>query len=499
MSHTSNELAALVAGGRATIKQMEELGADTVAAIKTNPEILQVRVKAQEPLAINEEQRKISYVVSDETPDRVGDIIQVKGWDLTNYKRNPVILWAHEAKEVPPIGRGHNVRRRYGPDRLTADVEFAPKEAYEFADTIYQLASRGFIRATSVGFMPKEAAQLDKDQRAKLGLGSYGQLFTRSELMEISIVAVPANPSALEEGVKSLHTEGLLDRMDVQKFLDRYPATELDAARQLRSKIRSFVDFGAIQKLAPGEAKVGDMVRWNSSGGTARGKITRIVRDGKVDVPDSSFTVTGTPDDPAALIRVYRDDEPTDRIVGHKLSTLKKDQKSVDYDEKAEEAVQETEPQEEAVEAQAEEKEAPMEVKDVSKLRDALSSIRAAADMIGEAIDMYSTSGDDEYDSAPEGGNEERSVEAVAYLVEQQAEQTKATRQLVDALTDLTVKLREERSSGDDGDCGCPQSDAKSPDAAVIETKDIEGLLDSVSRGFADRVRRELSNKPKND
>lgn len=69
--------------------------------------------------------------------------------------------------------------------------------------------------------------------------------------------------------------------------------------------------------------KVGSMVTWNSSGGSAEGKITRIIRNGKIDVPNSDFTITGTPEDPAALIRLYRDGKPTDTYVGHKLSTLK--------------------------------------------------------------------------------------------------------------------------------------------------------------------------------
>ena len=78
-------------------------------------------------------------------------------------------------------------------------------------------------------------------------------------------------------------------------------------------------------RAEPGGVAVGDMVSWNSSGGRARGKITRVTTDGTLDVPDSSFSVTGTPDDPAALIRVYRDNEPTDTIVGHKFSTLTKE------------------------------------------------------------------------------------------------------------------------------------------------------------------------------
>ena len=78
------------------------------------------------------------------------------------------------------------------------------------------------------------------------------------------------------------------------------------------------------ERAAPDALKTGDFVSWSSSGGTARGKITRIVRDGSIDVPDSSFTITGTPDDPAALITLYRNGEATDRKVGHKFSTLTK-------------------------------------------------------------------------------------------------------------------------------------------------------------------------------
>ena len=70
--------------------------------------------------------------------------------------------------------------------------------------------------------------------------------------------------------------------------------------------------------------RVGDMVSWNSSGGTARGKVVRVVRNGKIKVPNSSFTITGTPEDPAVAIRIYRDGKPTDTIVGHKMKTLKK-------------------------------------------------------------------------------------------------------------------------------------------------------------------------------
>lgn len=75
---------------------------------------------------------------------------------------------------------------------------------------------------------------------------------------------------------------------------------------------------------APDGLKTGDMVRWRSSGGSAEGRIERIERDGTINVPGADFKVKGTKDDPAALIQLFRDGEPTDTRVGHKFSSLTK-------------------------------------------------------------------------------------------------------------------------------------------------------------------------------
>ena len=81
-------------------------------------------------------------------------------------------------------------------------------------------------------------------------------------------------------------------------------------------------------RAEPDELAVGDFVSWDNSGGTARGRIERIVRDGEINIPDSSFTITGTEDDPAALIVLYREFEDgyeaTTRRVAHRFSTLTK-------------------------------------------------------------------------------------------------------------------------------------------------------------------------------
>ena len=72
----------------------------------------------------------------------------------------------------------------------------------------------------------------------------------------------------------------------------------------------------------------GDFVQWDSSGGTARGKVTRVVTRGRISVPNSSISVSGSEEDPAVVIEVYRQDangqwRPSGVRVGHKMKTLR--------------------------------------------------------------------------------------------------------------------------------------------------------------------------------
>ena len=83
-----------------------------------------------------------------------------------------------------------------------------------------------------------------------------------------------------------------------------------------------------INRAEPDGLQDGDFVQWDSSGGTAKGKIESIKREGSINVPGTEFTIEATPEDPAALIRIYSEGEEgweaTETLVGHKFSTLTK-------------------------------------------------------------------------------------------------------------------------------------------------------------------------------
>ncbi len=142
------------------------------------------------------EDRVLRFTGSTETEDRDGEVLKVSGWDMENYKKNPVFMWAHDYSQ-PPIGKAVNVRKRQG--NLIFDIEFAGKDTYEFADTIYKLYQGGFLRATSVGFMPGHGGIIEGD-----GIKTPRRTYTKQELLELSAVPVPSNPDALRNAADKI-------------------------------------------------------------------------------------------------------------------------------------------------------------------------------------------------------------------------------------------------------------------------------------------------------
>ena len=143
-----------------------------------------------ETKSIDTEKRTIDFVGSTNSKDRMGDVIDPKGWQLENFKANPVFLWGHNGRSIPPIGRALDVQRT---ERgLNFKIEFASKEIHPFADTVFKLYQGGFLKGVSVGFIPK---------RREIMLDANGDFigfkFLEQELLELSAVSIPANPDAL--------------------------------------------------------------------------------------------------------------------------------------------------------------------------------------------------------------------------------------------------------------------------------------------------------------
>jgi len=138
-----------------------------------------------------QEERVLQVVISTGALDRDNDTIAPKGWDLKDYKKNPVVLWAHDYWN-PPIAKTRKVWVEN--DQLKAIAEFTAEEVYPFGYMIYRMCKEKFLNAASVGFRPKEyKVRTDEDEHG------YAWDFLKQILLEYSIVPVPSNPEALIE------------------------------------------------------------------------------------------------------------------------------------------------------------------------------------------------------------------------------------------------------------------------------------------------------------
>ena len=142
---------------------------------------------------IDEKTRSVEFVASDESVDSYGTIIPVNNWVLDRFNGNGIIgyqhnlYWSSDPDNV--IGKG---TAWVEDGKLMVRIEFEPKEINELAEKIYQKVLFGSINGVSVGF-----SELDGGEFKGIN-GQQVYVFGRCELLEISVVNIPANANALK-------------------------------------------------------------------------------------------------------------------------------------------------------------------------------------------------------------------------------------------------------------------------------------------------------------
>lgn len=143
-------------------------------------------VAAQFKGIIDKENKILAGVVgSSGAIDRHGESLNPNGWSLTNYMSNPVILFGHDYRSLP-IGKA--LRVWVENDSLMFTIKFADTP---MGNEVFQLFADEMLNAFSVGFIPVKWDET--------GEFTYAEM----ELLELSVVTVPANPEALAK-VKSV-------------------------------------------------------------------------------------------------------------------------------------------------------------------------------------------------------------------------------------------------------------------------------------------------------
>ena len=166
-----------------SVKITEEIASEIKAKVKS------LDLKAVEKIRkASDKNGTFDVIISTEVKDRAGEIVRQDGWDLSNYKNNPIVLWGHDYYSLP-IGvclETYNTSYR-GVPALGARGVFYPEDINPLAQQVRRMYDYGVKGGsnvgctTSVGFIPKE---FDENDRS---------VITRAELLEFSFVPVPAN------------------------------------------------------------------------------------------------------------------------------------------------------------------------------------------------------------------------------------------------------------------------------------------------------------------
>jgi HK97 family phage prohead protease len=156
--------------------------------------------------------------------DRMDDVVLSDGAVVGAYMKNPVVLFAHQMNELPvAITTSLNI------DTSGIRAQFKWLQNDPLADRVRNAFDQGALRAASIGFRPLEY------ERNSQG----GYTFTRWELLEFSLVPVPANA----EAVRTLKQYGLADDAEpVAVVVDGEPRNTVNITPELlTAAIQQFV------------------------------------------------------------------------------------------------------------------------------------------------------------------------------------------------------------------------------------------------------------------
>lgn len=184
--------------------------------------------------AVDAEKREITGTATTPTPDRMGDIVEPLG---VQFKNPMPLLWQHRSSE--PVGTVEFKRPTKDGIDFVARMPFVEEvgKLKDRIDEAWQSVKLGLVKAVSIGFAPIEMSFL-KDG---------GIHFIESEVLELSLVTIPANAEATIHTVKSIDAPLLAAT-----------GKEATAADRLRPKTKL--------AAASGKVKLTD-VTWTKSGG----------------------------------------------------------------------------------------------------------------------------------------------------------------------------------------------------------------------------------------
>jgi HK97 family phage prohead protease len=134
--------------------------------------------------------RQVRVICTTGVVDRAGEQVVQSGIDLTGFLANPIILWQHDPEH--PIGSASEIQRSATDIQMV--IDFAPEGISKKADEICGLVKAGVLKTVSIGFDPTDFELMDPGMKGKK---NPPLRYLTCDLMEVSIVSIPANKEAV--------------------------------------------------------------------------------------------------------------------------------------------------------------------------------------------------------------------------------------------------------------------------------------------------------------
>lgn len=193
------------------------------------------------PRSWDSESRTCGFVMTSEHVDRYKDVVMQAGMDTEMFLENPTALAFHNSRSWP-IGTWSDVEKNLTgrPRRTSGVLNFLAEGVEEDADRAARHVAAGSMRAVSIGFVPdwNEIDMILDDEEHWTG----GLRFNKSELIECSLVPVPANPHALAKDLGG--SDWALAKETIEQVLDnwsRSPTGVLMPRSQFEAAYRGLV------------------------------------------------------------------------------------------------------------------------------------------------------------------------------------------------------------------------------------------------------------------
>jgi HK97 family phage prohead protease len=138
---------------------------------------------------------RATFLASTAVSDRYGDVVDQASWKLANYVANPVIQVDHDYRTESTVGRALSAEVKDGV--LVVEIQWGKGAR---SQDIAQKVMEGLLNAVSVGFVPGHAMRRSEfPSDHPYYADGHGMAYYDNELLEVSVVAVPANPDALAQ------------------------------------------------------------------------------------------------------------------------------------------------------------------------------------------------------------------------------------------------------------------------------------------------------------